>query len=380
MFRFTPPPRAYRPVDIEDAAQAQGGRATAHHREGDWVSQAQIYRRGAIADHPVAMVNSRMRAAVLTDVTLLDTQYPLVGDLLVHEAMHHNVGDQLPRLINERGEPQYLMRRRLRFGRSARPREGLHFLVGGDNASFWHFLYNFALRLSIVAEAEDRSLREEVPLAIAEDSPKSFVDILPALGFDPSRLRTISRTSAERFEALMVSETPYYQSPDRKLYAAQDAARFVRERLPSPRRSDRRIYISRRDANWRRVSNEAELLPVLERFGFEVLALSQISAQALVQGFSEAELVIGPSGSNLGALLFCRPGTTVVELSYEPAVRKYYFQGACGMGELRCFKLEGVAEPTPRDYVTWDFAIAPDELVDLLKIAGFNERPVQASA
>jgi capsular polysaccharide biosynthesis protein len=35
-----------------------------------------------------------------------------------------------------------------------------------------------------------------------------------------------------------------------------------------------RLYISRRDATYRRVTNEAELLAVLEPLGFETIVLS----------------------------------------------------------------------------------------------------------
>jgi hypothetical protein len=61
----------------------------------------------------------------------------------------------------------------------------------------------------------------------------------------------------------------------------------------------------------------------------------------------------------------------VIELSYAPFIEKYYFQGASSMGGLQHFKIAGEPERTERDYTSWDFAVSPGELDELLTAAGF---------
>jgi capsular polysaccharide biosynthesis protein len=358
---------------LEQAAAAQGVAAPARHPEGAWTSRAHCLWRGKLIDYDVVFKGSAMRQAVLSDVSLVHAQYPISGPRLIYRGMHHNAEDQLAKLVDAEGRPTRLLRKSLGAARLKRPRRGLHALVGAETSSFWHFLYNFVLRLGAIEGSPDPEVREAAPLVIPEDTPQSFFEIFAALGYDPARFVRISR--AERFEALHVSEMAYYVGPSLTLTAARQGAAFIRERLPPPSRTDRRLYLSRQDAKWRRVSNEAELGPVLSRYGFEPVLLSRISAAELVAMMGEAEAVIGPSGSNLGAQLFCRPGTAIVELSHEPAIRKYYFQGASSMGELRHFKLEGTAHVTPDSYVKWDFEIDPKSLVQLLEIAGVAERP-----
>jgi hypothetical protein len=41
------------------------------------------------------------------------------------------------------------------------------------------------------------------------------------------------------------------------------------------------------------------------------------------------------------------------------------------MGGLQHFKIAGEPERTARDYTSWDFAVAPGELDELLTVAGF---------
>jgi putative membrane protein len=365
-------PHRYEPVDLETAAASQGEIAQPRHEAVEWTSRSQVFRSGELHAHDVSFTTSPMRMATLSNVTLVDTLYPLFGEQFLYYGMHHNADLLLGKFFNPDQTPAELFLKRTRRMEKAPLRKGLHFLVGGDSNNFWHFLYNFVLRLSVLSESPDRELREEARLVVNSDLPASFRPVFEALGFDPARLVSASRQSAERFEALTVAELPYFnQGGGRRIYATPQALGFVRERLPSPGRRDRRLYISRRDAQWRRVLNEAELARVLEPRGVEVIELSKLSASEIITAMSEAELVIGPSGANLGSLMFCRPGAKVIELSYPPFVEKYYFQGSSSMGGLEHFKLEGAPQRTDRDYTAWDFTIAPGELDELLSIAGF---------
>lgn len=86
-----------------------------------------------------------------------------------------------------------------------------------------------------------------------------------------------------------------------------------------------RIYISRSDANHRRVLNEAEVLERLQAFGFVAVELEALSFQAQVALFAHAQVIVAPHGSGLTNLVFCSPGTTVVELVSPHYMRHYYW-------------------------------------------------------
>jgi len=86
-----------------------------------------------------------------------------------------------------------------------------------------------------------------------------------------------------------------------------------------------RIYVSRATARHRRVLNEAEVMAVLEPLGFVRILPEKLSFSQQVALFSRAKVVIGPHGSGLTNLAFCRPGTKAIEFISPHYDRHYYW-------------------------------------------------------
>lgn len=76
----------------------------------------------------------------------------------------------------------------------------------------------------------------------------------------------------------------------------------------------RRIYVSRRDANARRVLNEDAVLEVLYRHGFELVVPGALSVAEQIRAFAGAEVVVAPHGAGNSNIAFCPPGATFLEL------------------------------------------------------------------
>lgn len=93
----------------------------------------------------------------------------------------------------------------------------------------------------------------------------------------------------------------------------------------------RRIYISRKLANKRRVLNEEELLPVLKKYEFEVLYTETMSFREQMAAFAETELLLSLHGAGLTNMLFMREGSAVVELHNAQRNHCYFaLANACG--------------------------------------------------
>ncbi len=75
----------------------------------------------------------------------------------------------------------------------------------------------------------------------------------------------------------------------------------------------KRVYISRRDARLRRVSNEDSILPILEKRGFKCVTLAGMPMAQQVQIFRQAEAVVAPHGAGLTHTVWCAPGTKIIE-------------------------------------------------------------------
>ena len=104
---------------------------------------------------------------------------------------------------------------------------------------------------------------------------------------------------------------------------------------------NQRIYISRKYAQSRRVTNEVELVSCLtEKFGFKSIVLETMSLAEQVAVMAAATVVVSPHGAGLTNIVFCDRGTKVIEifspqyvnacywlLSHQVAIEYYYFFG-----------------------------------------------------
>jgi hypothetical protein len=84
-------------------------------------------------------------------------------------------------------------------------------------------------------------------------------------------------------------------------------------RTPTPER----VYISRGQANHRRVLNEDALQPLLRRHGYTTVRLETMSLPMQINMFRNARSIVAPHGAGLTNLGFCSRGTHVFEMLTE---------------------------------------------------------------
>jgi hypothetical protein len=92
-----------------------------------------------------------------------------------------------------------------------------------------------------------------------------------------------------------------------------------------------RLYISRAKAGKRRLVNEAEVVSLLQSFGFQVVYAEALSYQDQVALFYNAEVVVGVHGAGLTNVLFGEH-LTLVEFHPEELVRSHYFMICKALG------------------------------------------------
>jgi capsular polysaccharide biosynthesis protein len=96
----------------------------------------------------------------------------------------------------------------------------------------------------------------------------------------------------------------------------------LRDRLGGPQQPGERIYVSRilqsQNGSSRDMLNEAELVERLVDLDFRIVAPETLSVPEQILAFSSAEMVVGPSGSGMFNVVFCHPGTKIIDLESEP--------------------------------------------------------------
>ena len=89
---------------------------------------------------------------------------------------------------------------------------------------------------------------------------------------------------------------------------------FLQDRTRTPYRL---LYITRTDANTRRIINEAEILKEVLGYGFQVVSLTGVPFLQQVKLFSEARIVVGPHGAGFANAVFCPSGSVLIEFMPE---------------------------------------------------------------
>jgi len=100
---------------------------------------------------------------------------------------------------------------------------------------------------------------------------------------------------------------------------------FLRRVAPDrPGKRNRRIYISRKNSENRRILNEADLVLRLARLGFVRYELEKMNVAKQIELFHDAEMVVAPHGAGLVNLLFAEKAK-VLELFSGPLIRPHYY-------------------------------------------------------
>ena len=110
---------------------------------------------------------------------------------------------------------------------------------------------------------------------------------------------------------------------------------FLRNAFPAgktPR--GRKIFIGRGEAKHRPLIIEKEIWAQLQKRGYDSVDCGKLSVQKQAEVFGSADMVVGAHGAALTNLVFCYPGTQVVEL-FSPAYVNPCYRDLCVAAELR---------------------------------------------
>ena len=128
-----------------------------------------------------------------------------------------------------------------------------------------------------------------------------------------------------------------------------------------------KIFISRQKASLRNIVNEDALVEELVKKGYQRVFLEDYSVKDQALMFSQVKEVIGVHGSGLTNLLFCTPGTKIIEIDPFDGHRGPYSLLAQEM-QLHYQQLETSAEDLSDDQRNQEDVFVPvDKLLALLR-------------
>lgn len=185
-------------------------------------------------------------------------------------------------------------------------------------SNYYHWLLNALPKIHLL----DKSGLEYDKIYV-EVKTKFQEETLKVLGYESEKIINSSTTSFLSASQLIVPSLPAYnQVGDITAWSCD----FLRQRFLARnvltsalfKNEYKRIYISRADASYRKVINELEVTDFLEKYGFSVVQLGNLSFLDQVKLFRDVEIVVAPHGAGLSNLVFCPEGAKVIEIFASP--------------------------------------------------------------
>ena len=203
--------------------------------------------------------------------------------------------------------------------------EGSHLIFyNGNLHNYYHWLVEGLLSLDILSRAmgPDANLKIALPKSMDINALFDHRESLRAVGFDGGNVTEIAADLIKVREAIWVDSDLVQTMPACYLKDFQQriSARYAGLRTPP----NRRLLIARKGPT-RKIHNLEQVQAVLSRYDFETVYLEGMSIADQILLFQSAEFIIGAHGAGLANLLFCEPGTKVIELLPSAEMRPFFW-------------------------------------------------------
>jgi len=146
-------------------------------------------------------------------------------------------------------------------------------------------------------------------------------ELLTLIGLKPDQV-VDSRTTDVQFEACILGNSSSWFYPNSTDILSLKEA--FQSKLKPNETSNKRIYISR--AGRRKINDESALIEVLKKYNFTIIEDKPRSIAEQAELYYSASVIIGPHGASFANIIWCQPGTHLIELfpvNYMPEYFRY---------------------------------------------------------
>ncbi len=251
------------------------------------------------------------------------------------------IDEKHERLLLPRGVRDFATYHHFRLSPSraiAKPAANYFNMMGASRGHrhFFHFLFDRLPRLYYLLN-HFKVGHEPVVVLTNDDLAPFQRDIFGFLSARYSNLKFESIPQGARWRLPRLYQVDDFQ-PIKRTLASTGALDFIRELVFDGYGLDvsgakRRLYVTRSDAKKRRIANEKELLPLLAKRGFEIVAPGRLSFRDQVSRFMWTDAVVGPHGAGLTNILFSPKASRVLEIFPANKVKNTYFLLAHSLGQ-----------------------------------------------
>src|SRR5438874_5357053 len=194
--------------------------------------------------------------------------------------------------------------------------------AGGN---YYHWLLDLVPRVLLLKHAAQNFSNYDA-LLLNGSRANYEREILAVLGVPPEKIRYVD--SRERFQIA----SAVFPSMDINVIAPWKVHGLRDLPFSGKQNQHRRLYLSRAPAAVRRIANENEISEVLRHRNFKIVEAENLSWREQANLFAGASVIVAPHGAALANIVFCKPGTRVVEISTRAGYGDWYWQLAAVAG------------------------------------------------
>jgi capsular polysaccharide biosynthesis protein len=188
-------------------------------------------------------------------------------------------------------------------------------------------------------------------------------ETLRAIGIAPSQIMDASPHDHFTFEkGYAVNDEKNYEHVHPELVTSHRSVFVSNKNDPQ-----QMIYAARGRTKTRRVLNEDEIIKKLKALGLKVIHPADLSVSQQAEAFASSKLIIAPHGAALANLVFCGPGTTIIEMN-SPAYRSPCYKNIAhhlSLRHIQLFEEGNQASGNPRDD---NYSVNVDKLIDTIRM------------
>lgn len=209
---------------------------------------------------------------------------------------------------------------------------------------YYHWLFDVLPRLSLI-QAAGMTFEEIDRFVINRYVSRFQSETLTIMGIPREKIIESHWYPHLEAEQLIVPALPGETSHIPKWACQFLRNTFLGDLIKSNTKSTR-LYLNRAQVAHRRVENEPQIIDLLGDLGFRSVTLEELSVVEQARLLASAEIVIAPHGAGLSNIVFCQPGTKVIELLSPQAVNFMYWTLSDRIG-LDYYYLLGKGEIPP---------------------------------
>jgi capsular polysaccharide biosynthesis protein len=156
-----------------------------------------------------------------------------------------------------------------------------------------------------------------LPVVVFDDVPEAWLSFIELYGVPRARITRIPQYPSPRFESVWVTSCPNFTVADRLRYAFWDdgihnlRAQLILRAGENGSFGQKRVFLGRRDASYRKLANEAEAWQVLEPLGFVYPDFMGKSAAEQIRAVASADIIVSVTGSG-GSMTQFAPKTCAI--------------------------------------------------------------------